>query len=418
MKLLTKTSRILLGYAIVVLLISIPLFYFVIEQLYYQDVDDALRLRKEELQVRTKKLLNARDIALWLAMDNDVKISMSPIPVKDSIYPKLYLDTLAHEMEPYRELVTTLKINNKTYHTTIRRSLVESQDLIVGITEVQGILLIILFIGWILINRNISRKIWEPFDEIIDWLKRYEVDKNQELLLNTSGIIEFDLLNKVVNDLVTKNHRTYINQKNFIENASHEMQTPVAILQSKLDLLIQSKDLTKEQARYLQSSYEVIERLNHLNSSLLLLSRIENQQFEDRSTVSFHIIINKILEHVGAIVDDKKIRLTVELKEDKLIEAHPVLTEILLSNLLTNAVHHTPVSGSIHIYLDQHNFFIENSGSPLPFEADKLFMRFGKKNVNRYGVGLGLAIAKEISELYHLRLEHSYQQTHRFTITF
>jgi signal transduction histidine kinase len=419
MKLLTKTSRILLAYAIIVLLISIPLFYFVIEQLYYQDVDDALRLKKEELVIRTKKLHSEKDLGLWLAMDNDVKIKLSgSVLVKDSIYPRLYLDTLAHEMEPYRELSTSLKINDKTYHTIIRRSLVESQDLIVGIAEVQGILLVIMFIGWLLINRRISKRIWEPFDEIIAWLEKYEVDKNQLLLVKNSGIVEFDILNKVVNDLVVKNHRTYTNQKNFIENASHEMQTPVAILQSKLDLLVQSAGLTAEQARYLQSLYEVIERLNHLNSSLLLLSRIENQQFADKTLISVKSIMLKVLDHLEEITINKQILLKTEIEEDRQIEGNSVLVEILISNLLANAVHHTPESGTIHLRLTHQFFFIENSGLPLPFDTDKLFIRFGKKNVNRYGVGLGLAIAKEICQLYHLEIKYTYSGSHRFTVYF
>lgn len=419
MKLLNKTSRILLTYAIVVLLISIPVFYFIIEQLYYQDVDDALRLKKEELVVRTKKLHSEQDIKLWLAMDNDVKIMPNAkLGIKDSIYPMLYLDTLAHEMEPYRELETELHINNKTYRTIIRRSLVESQDLIVGIAEAQGILLVILFTGWIMINRRISRKIWQPFDEIIAWLKKYEVDKNQKLVVKQSGIIEFDVLSHAVNDLVRKNPLTYINQKNFIENASHEMQTPVAILQSKLDLLMQSEGLTAEQARYLQSLYEVIERINHLNSSLLLLSQIENEQFAEMETVSFKTIVLKVLEHLEEVMVNKQLQLKLDIREDCLIEGNPVLMEILISNLLTNAVHHTPTSGLITLYLGQESFFVENNGLPLPFEQDKLFIRFGKKNVNRYGVGLGLAIAKEICTLYGFRITYHYQNKHRFTVMF
>ncbi|UOE49827.1 HAMP domain-containing histidine kinase [Mucilaginibacter sp. SMC90] len=419
MKLLTKTSRILLGYAIVVLLVSIPLFYFVIEQLYYQDIDDALRLRKEELIIRTKKLQSERDIALWLAMDNDVKIGASAPPLRDSIYPKLYLDTLAHEMEPYRELATSLQVNHRRYRATIRRSLVESQDLIVGIAEVQGILLIILFIGWLLINRNISKKIWSPFDQIIDWLQNYEVDKEQTLIYTDSGVMEFDQLNRVVNELVNKNQKTYSDQKNFIENASHEMQTPVAILQSKLDLLLQSQGLTREQAHHLQSSYEVIERLTHLNQSLLLLSRIENQQFPDLVEVSIKTAVAKILDHLQALIDDKPISLSVYLNADRMLQGHPVLIEILLSNLITNAVHHTPAKGHIHIAITDHCFLIEKSGTPLSFDHSQLFSRFGKKNTNRQGVGLGLAIAHEISQLYQLKLHYQFrEQKHQFAIVF
>jgi signal transduction histidine kinase len=418
MKLLDRTVRALLSYAIIILIISIPVFYFIIEKLYFEDVDDALLYKKAELQIRTKRLHDQQSIKLWLAMDGEVSIKQSSVLQKDTIYPKLYLDTLVNEMEPYRELKTSLVINENNYLVTIRRSLVESQDLIVGIAEAQAILLILLFGGWILINRRISKSLWKPFFEIIQYLQQYEIDKKPLPAPPPAGITEFDLLNIVLNELVNKNHLLFINQKNFIENASHEMQTPLAILQSKLDLLLTTEGLTEEQSTYLQSCYETIERLNHLNKSLLLLSQIENQQFAETDTINLTALIQKVLDQVDEAGRNKGLNINLILNQDKLLEGNKTLLEILISNLLTNAVHHTPAGGNIIIYLDDRSFRIENSGLPLPFDQEKLFSRFPKKNGTRYGVGLGLAIVKEISELHHIRIDYDYKDKHRFTLNF
>ncbi len=421
MKLLTKTSRNLLGYACVVLLISIPVFYFIIEQLYYQDVDDALRLKKKELIIRTRRLRNEHDIRLWLGMDPEVR--MSPLPasgvIKDTIYPKLYVDTLDQELEPYRELRTTLAINNQTYLVIIRRSLVESEDLIVGIAEAQAILLILLFGGWIIINRRTSKKIWQPFEQIIAWLKKYEMGKDTLTGIPSSGIDEFDTLNGVVSDLIEKNHGIFIQQKNFIENASHEMQTPLAILQSKLDLLVVSEGLTAEQARYLQSQYEAIERLNHLNSSLLLLSQIENHQFDEISAVSVDLLIKKILSHLEEVIKEKAINVNTTFHTNKVLNGNPMLLEICFSNLLSNAINHVPENGIIEIFLDDSMLQIRNSGAPLGFSEEKLFTRFGKNKASKYGVGLGLAIVRQITDLMKMTVAYAYADgAHQFTVRF
>jgi signal transduction histidine kinase len=420
MKLLDKTVRILLLYAIVVLLVSIPAFYLVIVKLDYKDVKDALLLKKEVLIENTKRLSGEHDIKVWLEMDREVSMHVynGTLPIKDSIYQKRYLNTLEKEVEPYLELKTTLNIQGKTYLTTIRRSLVEKKELIIEIVKTQAVLLILLFGGWIIINRNISRKIWKPFDEIIAWLKKYEMGKDPYSGITSSGIAEFDVLNKVVNDLIYKNHDTFIQQKNFIENASHEMQTPVAILQSKLDLLIGSQGLTAEQARYLQSLYEAIERLNHLNKSLLLLSQIENNQFDDLSAIALPAVIAKVIEHLEEVIDEKGLQLKLDIMADKIIRGNPMLMEICLSNLITNAVNHTPVNGYINIVLDDQRLVIENSGEPLSFEPQLLFTRFGKSKTSKFGVGLGLAIVKQIADFMPIGINYQYTNKHCFTLKF
>ena len=420
MKLLDKTVRVLLLYAIVVLLVSIPAFYLVILKLDYKDVKDALLLKKEILTENTKRLSGEDDIKVWLEMDREVSMHVynGPLPIKDSIYQKRYLNALEKEVEPYLELKTTLNIQGKTYLTTIRRSLVEKKELIIEIVKTQIVLLILLFGGWIIINRNISRKIWKPFDEIIAWLKKYEMGKDPYSGITSSGIAEFDVLNKVVNDLIYKNHDTFIQQKNFIENASHEMQTPVAILQSKLDLLIGSQGLTAEQARYLQSLYEAIERLNHLNKSLLLLSQIENNQFDDLSAIALPAVIAKVIEHLEEVIDEKGLLLELDIIADKIIRGNAMLMEICLSNLITNAVNHTPVNGYINIVLDDQKLVIENSGEPLSFEPQLLFTRFGKSKTSKFGVGLGLAIVKQIADFMPIGINYQYANKHCFTLKF
>ncbi|MES1249432.1 MAG: hypothetical protein ABUL46_02040, partial [Chitinophaga rupis] len=161
MKLLHKSIRQLSQYALIVFIICVPLFYFIIEQLYIQDVDDALYLKRDELRIRAAHLRTAHDIELWLHMDDDVKIASLQGPfAKDSIYFTQYLDSIPQEIEPYRELVSSMVIEGKPCKLVVRASLVESRDLIIGIAEAQAVLLLLLLAGWVLILRFTSRRTW------------------------------------------------------------------------------------------------------------------------------------------------------------------------------------------------------------------------------------------------------------------
>jgi signal transduction histidine kinase len=410
MKLLNKTIRSYLGYSIIILLVGIPVFYLIIEQLYILDVDEALVIKKEELQHSTKKLQNDHDIRLWLAMDNDVKIiGKGEAAGRDSIYQTIHYDPLAHEMEPYRELSTWLTINGKVYNVIIRASLVESEDMIIGIAEAQAILLIVLFAGLLFINQRISKNIWRPFYDTVDKMEKFQVDKDSAITLMPSGIHEFETLNKAISQLAEKSYRTYINQKEFTENAAHEMQTPLAVFQSSLDMLMQTRELSDKQAKIIGRLYNTVHRLSRLYRSLLLLSKIENNQYVDTENLKLSSVTDQVIGHFSEQIEEHHIKLQRQYDNDIELHVNSALIEILISNLLTNAIQHNISQGYINIYIKNNELKVVNSGAPLQEPAATLFERFKKDSASRGNTGLGLAITEKICALYGFRISYRHE---------
>ena len=406
MKLLNRTIVNFLIYSIIIILVGTPVFYLVIDRLFIEDVDEALLLRKQELQLRLdKKIIDQKGIDLWEDLDGDIRFYSSEGKVfKDSIYYTILFDSLANEMEPYRNLYTTILIDGKPKHAVIRISLVESEDLILAIVLTQAILLSILLVGLIIINWHVSKRIWKPFYDTLEKLRQFELDKNPAIQLSPSHIKEFQDLNRVINQLAEKNYKTFLNQKEFIENASHEMQTPLAVFQSTLELLIQSNHLSDEQARMIKSLLETTSRLTRLNKSLLLLSKIENNQFIETESVEITSLTEKLLNQFHNQLNQKAIKSHLDFNEEVTIRFNKTLIEIFLSNLISNAIRHNFENGEIEITITQNNWVIANTGPSLSIPTDKIFDRFQKGNKSTANIGLGLAIVKKICDTTGLTL--------------
>lgn len=421
-KLLSKNMQQLLLYAVIAFAITTPLFYLIIDQLYIQDVNDALLLKKEELKVRANNLHSADDIHLWLSMDDDViltSIETNKSNLKDSIYYTQYLDSIPQEIEPYRELVTNLLINGKPYRTKIRISLMEDRDMIIGIVEAQSIVLAVLLIGWVFINQLISKKMWQPFYSIIGHLKQYEISKTPLAPIAHSGIQEFDELSDAIDELIQRNHESWFSQKKFIENVSHEMQTPLAVFQSKLDLLIGNEQMTTEQAKHLDSLYHSTQYLHHLNKSLLLLSKIENHQFDEKETINGIAVLKRVIEYYSETIEIKELSLRTGIVSECILIVNPYLFQMLLTNLVSNAIFHNRDKGAINILMNPNHITIKNTGTALSFDDKTIFKRFKKHESTTKGVGLGLAIVKEICDKYNWNITHTYNNGwHSFIIQF
>ncbi len=421
MKLLNRTIRTYIIFSIITLIVGIPVFYAVIEHLYIQDVDESLVLRKKELQTRVNRIKTQDEIKLWQDLDGDIFITPlnSTLTLKDSIYQTFHFDTLANEIEPYRELSTSITINNLPHRLVIRVSLVESEDLIIGIVKTQVVLLIFLLLGFVFLNRRISKKIWQPFYDTVDKLKQFEIDKNPKIALQSTNIQEFNDLNTAILHLTEKNYTTYLNQKEFTENAAHELQTPLAVFQSKLDLLLQTPNISEEQAEIINVLYDTTMRLSKLNKSLLLLSKIDNEQFVELNEVALEDLINHALSVYSDELKEKNINVTQDILKGKKVKINAALAEILINNLISNAVYHNIPNGTIHIILNGNQLFIKNTGHELNATADSYFERFKKNQSNPNSTGLGLAIVKRIGEVSGLKIAYvTHNNLHQLTISF
>jgi len=267
------------------------------------------------------------------------------------------------------------------------------------------LLLLVLFI----INRSLMGKLWQPFNNTLQQLKQFNLTGKNELQLENTGITEFADLNNAVHIMSTRVSQDYEALKSFTENASHEIQTPLAIIQSKLELLMQSDNLKEEQVKHIHSMHSACIRLSKLNQSLILLTKIDNQQFQEKTSIDIGNLIKKQLTNYEELIDVKQITVTASIDDGNTIQMNEVMAEILLSNLITNAIKHNMEKGRIEIVLKKQQLVIRNTGAELKTKPAELFERFKKDNQDSNSLGLGLSIVQKICEQNSFRIDYSFK---------
>lgn len=409
MKLLNYTSLRYLLFVALLLLMSIPLFYVVLNKIFTKAIDKDLYMQAKEIPAQISVIRSERELALWKALDKDLEILSA-----DSVayHPKPFTEKEFRngKKETFRILQKKLHILDKDYIVQIESSVLEKDDLIRTILEIQLGLLLVLLCGAVAINYFINKKVWKPFYRSLSFLQHFNVvDKPGEILSGTS-IEEFRQLNQSVTHLTTSVRRAFLSQKEFIENASHELQTPLAKLKFKLELLLQEKDVSHHQHILIGEMYNSIEQLDVLNKNLLLLSRIENGQFEVTESVEVIESVKDIVEDVTFVTSAKSqiiiFRHAVDLYS---IQSNRTLFKVLVKNLLLNAIQNAASLSSIHIIVDQQSLSVTNPGTPLTIPPERLFLRFIKSDTQK-GNGLGLAIVKAIADLYRFDLGYEYKE--------
>jgi signal transduction histidine kinase len=263
----------------------------------------------------------------------------------------------------------------------------------------------------ILINYLVARRLWSPFYESVKIAGKYDIQSDSPLNLPETDINEFNQLNEVFNNMTRKMRNDYLNLKEFSENASHEIQTPLAVIRSKTDLLMQQRNLNKESINLVKSINEATARLFKLNQGLLLISKIENQVFHEKRTVSLKRIAEKGLENYKEIMELKNISVEMDIKNEALVEMNEVLADVLISNLLSNAVRFNFDGGFIKCHIDDTFLILTNSGVPMKTNPEDLFKRFHKNSENPQSVGLGLSIVRKITESYGMKISYSCHET-------
>jgi len=418
-KLLNKTLKTYLIYSVLILIISAPLFYYATKRLYTKEADDTLLLHKKELLKYTLSTLKYTDIPLWNQFNRNAKIDSSKQITKDTFFFSFYYDTLDAEIEPYRELNFPISIQGKPYIYSERINLVETEDLLKNIAILFFVIITILLFGLFYITKKLSLNLWNPFYKTLQQIESFEIDKTKEPDFTETDVEEFYRLNTSLQKLIERNTIIYKSQKEFIENAAHELQTPLAVFQAKIDTLIQRSDVTQEQSEILSSLNENVSRLNRLNKNLLLLSKIENDGYSNTQSISVTNYIQKNLDFFTEQAKAKSLIIKVELRNTFEIKSNLVLTEVLISNLFLNAIKHNVEGGQISIEMLENKLVFSNSGQPNSLNKEKLFQRFSKSNPSEQGTGLGLSIVKKIADIYNWSVAYNYEDNlHSFSISF
>lgn len=418
MRLLTKITLNLLAISIFIFLFGMVAFYYILRQQVDQNINLELAKRKTSII----KELDSAHSSIKQPVNLNEKVLITPL---NKPRPEVSLsDTLLFNQDEnryalYRQLGFVKSINNQSYYVQIYKSLEETDRLIVHIVLIMNILIICIIITLLIVNRYSSRRGWRTFYETIDKINNYDVNSHEAFSLDESEIKEFDDLNRVLLTMTERIKNDYFNLKEYIENASHEIQTPLAIINSKMELLLQSGDMKEKQYKTVADAYNASNRLSRLNKTLILLAKIENRQFPESKAVNPATMIDLQLENLEDLIHSKKIKVIKRLTEDATILMNPYLAEILLVNLIKNAVRHNIIGGELIIELSNNRLQIANSGLPLKMDPGMLFKRFHKSSSSPESLGLGLAIVQKICNLYDFKIGYSYQnEMHTMTVEF
>ena len=410
MKFLTKINRnYFLLLTLILIGVSIP-GYFVIQVIILKDAKENI-LEKEYLI--EKHLLKTGDIPN-IYPTIEVKIIDRKTIEKPLFKEVLIENEHEEELEPFLEYSNQVKIGDQYYSIKLRQSSFERADLAIILALFLFILLLSAFGISFFITKKMNKSIWAEFEHNLREIENFSFSENKKLNLVISDIEEFDRLDRVVNNLTEKLRSDYLSLKEFTENASHEIQTPLSIVLLNLEEVLQ-QEMTADTFKKVVSSINAIKRLSTLNQSLILLTKIENRQFKADKILIINDIVRRKVQEFETFFETKKLKIELHLEQDFKLKINEQLAELLIGNLLSNAVNHNIPGGSIRIFIQEKELKICNTGETNSLTDKTIFNRFAKGNSKSYG--LGLAIVKNICETYNLEIHYSTNELHCFTIT-
>ena len=418
MKLSTKYNR-LNGIAIIiVVLIGSACYYYFISHAFNDQLNKDLRVEEREVLDFVKEYKKLPDVWSYKDVQREF-VPAENAPIERRVSDVNEYSKSQHENISYRQLEFPVGMNGRPYKAIIRKSRVETEDLISLILISTLIMVVTLLILLFLVNHFFLQKLWRPFNNTLKQIKQFNLSGAHLVKFEETDINEFTDLNKSVSTMITRVNQDYHEVKSFTENASHEIQTPLAIINTKIELLSQSKTLNKEQSSLIQSIFEATSRLSKLNHSLILLTKIDNLQFSETGEVNLGEMLLNYLGNYDELIEAKEIVLSKNIPAKVIVVMNEALAEVLISNLITNAIKHNLKQGTIGVTLDSLKLVITNTGAELTGNPAELFERFKKSKVTSESLGLGLSIAMRICERYGFRISYEYENLmHTITVKF
>ena len=415
MKLFDTYNRINIALTVVIMLITGIVYYYTISQILTGQIDKDLVLEENEVFNYVRKNHQLPDVY----ESNHQQITFAPLNrqyIQRRFVDTVYKDSDEKDFEAARALISSVSVSGKSYKIMVTQSKVETEDLIRIIFLITiGVIATLLAILLIL-NRVILKSIWKPFYKVLSQLKEFSLASNPSISNTPSNIEEFSELNQAVNTMADRVKSDYQNLKAFTENASHELMTPISIINSKLDTLVQTDEFTDKQSRLLNDIYGTVTRLTRLNKSMLLLAKLENGLIQDITEVDMKDTLEESLYQHEEMLQQLHIGLAIDL-HDKKIRGNKSLIEILLNNLLSNAIRHNHQHGKLSVQLDEKRLSISNTGEGV-FDFDQVLKRFHKSDGSE-GAGLGLTLCKQICDNYGFELGYGQDgRMHTFTVQF
>jgi len=419
-------------------------YFFAVRFVLLHELDDAIRIEEEEIldnvarhgrlpkpanyrdqqiayvparQPEQRQFINTNWAYLESRLTNAIKVSDTTNEPEAGSRPRGRHARKRDPGDPCRALIFSVKVGNQYYTAYVSKSEEETEDLLVWIMCLTAGMILLMLGILFLANRLLLRRIWQPFYRTLEGIRAYNLSSRQLLPAEPTDIDEFRRLDEAARQMMGQIGRDYEMLKNFTENASHEMQTPLAIINSKLDLLIQDTRMREEHHQPVQAMYDAIGRLRQLNQSLLLLTKIENNQFAQTESLDLARLIEQKLLQLEDPLKARQLEVHRELSGVR-VAINSYLADILLNNLLINAIRHNRTAGQVDIRLEEHRLRISNSGPAPSFDPKTIFDRF-VKGAHSGGTGLGLAIVRQICDNCNFSVGYSYSgEMHTIEVVF
>ena len=416
MKLFTRYNRINLFATVIIFLLSGISFYFLLRYVLIDQVDEDLRIEQHEIQNyarqynRLPEIITVKDqhIAYTQVSHNDGSKTFHTLRIPDET---------GREQALFRQYIFYAAAGGKWWQVKVSKSLEGTHQLIKSVVTITLVTVVLILAVSFLINRVLLKKLWRPFYDSLAAMRQFELGKNEQPAFPATATDEFTDMNETLKHAIAKAGRDYRHLKEFTENAAHELQTPLAIIQSKLDVLIQDEHLSEPQSRAVQGAYEAIQRLSRLNQGLLLLTKIENGQYAATASINLAQKVSEKIVQFEEMIASKNITVTSQLDITVTIKMNPVLADILLNNLFSNAIKYNLQGGQIDIIADEGMLEISNTAASSALDESRLFRRFAGMGSTKDGVGLGLAIVQQAAAVSGFETRYVYEdQQHHFLL--
>ncbi|QTD38379.1 HAMP domain-containing histidine kinase [Polaribacter batillariae] len=409
-KLIKKTSKSFLITGFILIVLSSIILYFYTRNLLQNEIEESLYSTEARV--------------VFAIENNKIQFSLPPVTeIKkvNKLKRKILKDTVIYdasqdEMELFRELTTFKNINGENYQITVRNLVVESENILLGIVISNFAIFLISFIFLYYLNTSRNLKLWKPFFKNLEQMKQFSLTSKKPIQLIESDVLEFSELKMQIETLTQKVQTDYENLKQFTEDVSHEMQTPLAIIQAKIDNIINAHEINDKQFKQITSIQKDIQRLKQLNKRITILTKIDNNQYINVSSIHLtHLINDKIDSYKGLNINN----ISCNSTEVLMVSMDSYLADILINNLFSNAIKYSRKKDKILINTTKNSLTISNIGDKALVDPEKLFNRFYRESNKNYATGLGLAIVKKICDLYQFKISYQFKANHHiFSIEF
>ncbi len=274
-------------------------------------------------------------------------------------------------------------------------------------------------IAFLYFFRRRMKRVRVQLYQTLQVLENFDIDEPTSVKFKPSPYHAFNELNEYLSEMINRIRQHYQANKQFTANAAHELQTPLSVIKGHIELLLQSSRLGEREIKTLGVILQNTNRLARLNSALILLSKIEHQRFADFRKVKINRVTDEVLKNFQDLIEIQNLTVRKRYETTLEVEMSATLAEIMVANLLQNAIRHNILDGWIEIVIKSDHFCVINSGKVLQVKPRLLLKRFRRETDVEESLGLGLSIVQRICDHSEFELDYQHDNgVHTLTVKF